>query len=293
VPRSKKLNKRTLVLLSFATTLVLASGLVVLPAKSAVAIAPGCTASQPTAIGGTIYGYGGSYNNWSVNVVIGMDFHNSSNQKVWPNGSINNKPDYSSVDTVNPTLEQPGAPSGFDRTFGQQGSTQKLCVSSKIVTAFFEIYPKNTHGITDKTYFGQAADQWLAVRPGATNTFTLRIPTGHDHGGNTGDVNGYVTYRGHKVDPSKLTFRAWPNDHGSACGVQGFSGRADTVNYSSSRDATYYNIRFLAGGQCYATSQSYSVHVYCDLVCGSAVARKTVSPVRVANGARPRVDFAF
>jgi hypothetical protein len=295
VSKSRKRMAGTLVLLFFAITIVLiTNGLIILPANSATeAIAPGCTASRPTAIGGTIYGYGGSYNNWSVNAVVGMDFTNSSNQKVNIDGVRTTAP-YSYVDTVNPTLGQPGAPSGYDRTFGQKGSTRRLCVSSKIVTAFFEVYPKNTSGTTDKTYFGEAADQWDAVTPGATNTFTLRIPTGHDHGGNTGDINGYVTYQGHKVDPSKLTFRAWPNDHGSACGVQGFSAHADVVRYSTSRDATYYNIRFLAGGQCYAASQSYRVYVYCAAVCGSTgrVIRKA-TPVWVANGARPRVDFAF
>jgi hypothetical protein len=293
VARIKKPIARTLVLLSFATTMVLASSLIVLPARSAVAIAPGCTASRPTAIGGTIYGYGGRYNNWSVSVLVGMDLWNSSRQKVDIDGKPTTKP-YSYDDRVNPTLGQPGAPSGHDRTFGERLSTRRVCVSSKIMTAFFEVYPKDTHGETDKTYFGEAADQWHAVRPGATNSFTLRIPTGHDHGGNTGDVNGYVTYQGHRVDPSRLTFRAWPNDRGSACGVQGFSAHADVKTYSSSRDATYYNIRFLAGGQCHAASQSYRVYVYCDAVCGSAGrVIKQASPVRVANGARPRVDFAF
>jgi hypothetical protein len=182
VAKSRSPIARILVFLSLVIAMVLASGSIVPPAKSVISIAPGCTAEKPTSIGGTIYGYGGDYNNWSVSVVIGMDLHNSSNQKVWPNGSLNKEAKYSAEDRVNKTLAQPGAPSGYDRTFGEQGSTRRLCVSSKIVTAFFEVYPK-TGADTDKTYFGEAADQWHIVRPGATNTFTLRIPTGHDHGG--------------------------------------------------------------------------------------------------------------
>jgi len=293
VPNSRSAITRAFTVASLAVTSVLiANGW--LAAAAGATVAPGCTASRPTAIGGAIYGYGGSYNSWSVDALVGMDFANSSGQKVDIDGNVITAAGYSYVDNVNPTLGQPGAPSGYDRTFGTNGSAGNLCVSSSIVTAFFEVYPKDTTGRTDKTYYGEAADQWDAVTPGGTNAFTLRIPTGHDYGGNTGDVNGYVTYQGHKVDPSKLTFRAWPNDHGSACGVQGFSASADAVGYSGSLDATYYDIRFLAGGQCGAASQSYRVYVYCAEVCGSVGSViKEATPVWVADGARPRVDFAF
>lgn len=287
---------RNLVRVPLAVTVALVlSALASVPAgAAAAAVAPGCTTSRPTSIGGSIYGYGGSYNNWSVNALVGMDLTNSSNQKVDIDGRVITTATYSYVDGVNPTLAQPGAPSGYDRTFGENGSTKALCVSSKVVNAFFEVYPKDPGGKTNKTYYGEAADQWDPVTPGATNSFVLRLPTGHDYGGNTGDVNGYVTYQGHKVDPARLTFRAWPNDHGTACGVQGFTASADSVGYSGSLDATYYDIRFLAGGQCYAASQSYRVYVYCAAVCGStgSVTREA-TPVWVANGARPRVDFAF
>lgn len=275
-----------LLLLAIGLTGVLTA----LSAGTAFAVAPGCTSTRPTAIGGALYGYPDDY---SLDALVGMDLANSSNQKVDIDGNVITVASYSYVDRVNPTLPASGQPSGGDRTWGQNGTTGYLCVSAAVVTGFFEVYPKDPDGTTDKVRYGEAADQWDPISPGAVNTYDLRLPLRHDLGGNTGDINGYITYGGHRVDPSAIVMRVWPNDQGTACGVQGFSTSADSVGYSGSLDATYYLIRALAGGQCWADSQSYRVYAYCYTVCGAS--RRTIehTPVYVANGARPRVDFAF
>lgn len=270
-----------------------------LPAPAAHAYAPGCNATYPTAIGGPIYGYGGTYNNWSVRVQVGIDLANSAGQKVDVDGTVITDPTrgYSAIDWVNPTLTQPGAASGYERQWGKDASNDYLCVSSKVVTAFFEIYPKSTNPangqyVTDKTYYGMSIEQHNPVTAGATNTYTLRIPTADAYGGNTGDLNGYITYQGQRVDPASLTFRVWPNQTGPTCGVQGGAFSADELAYSQSLNATYYNVKHLAGGQCGAASQSYDLEVRCANVCGGTLVKRYVT-VSIADGTRPRVDVAF
>ncbi len=262
--------------------------------QSAYAVAPGCSSGRPTAITGTVTGYGGDYHSWSVNVLVGMDLSNSAGQKLKPDGSSISGGTYSYTDAVNPNLAPPGAPSGQDRTFGASlaDGNGVLCVASSITKAWFELYPKNTSGVTQKTYFGGANDQQMPVKPGTTNTYGLRLPTAHDHGGNTGDVNGYVSYQQHSVNPSNLKFRAFPYQGGTACGVQGFSAGADSVGVSSGAGATYYLIKNLAGGQCGASTQPYKISVSCTSVCGAS-SRTITYIVEVANGARPRKDFKF
>ena len=279
-----------------------------LPAQPAVAMSPYCTdPNRPTAIGGPIYGFGGNYNNWSIQAQVGMDLSGDDLKKRTVSGGYltttndatgSNLATYSHSDYVNRGLGQPGAASGYERTWGLEGSTGYLCVHSSITKAFFEIYPKindaNGDQITDKRYYGQSVEQHYTITPGATNTITLRLPTGDPYGGNTGDLNGYITYQGHRVDPAALTsFRVWPNDIGPTCGVQGGAFSASTVAYSNSLDATYYNITYLAGGQCGATSQSYDLTVKCVNVCGAASVTKAVRGINIADGTRPRVDIAF
>ncbi len=255
--------------------------------------ASGCPGSRPTAITGTVVGYGGTYNNWTVDVLVGIDLLNGSNQKVNPDGSILNSGAYSATDAVNPNLVPPGASSGPDRTFGANNSSGVLCVSSSVKTAWFELYPKDQHGVTDKRFFGGANDQRMPITANSTNTFGLRLPTANSSGGNTGDINGYVKYNNHSISSSNLRFRVFPTDPGTACGVQGFSAGADTVGISSSMGATYYLVKNLAGGQCNAARQDYKITTTCiNSACGSSSKSITVI-VRVANGTRPRVDFNF
>lgn len=277
----------------------LVAATIALPTTPALAIAAGCTASHPTAIGGDIYGYGGTWNNYSVQVQVGMDLFAGS-QKVDIDGNATGAL-YSYSDWVNNGLGQPGAASGYERTWGEQDSDLYLCIAGNITQASFEVYPKvgaTGSQVTDKTYYGEVNDYFNTVTSGATNTYDLRIPTGHVigetyWGGNTGDINGYATYNGHAIPPSSLVFRVRPNSGGSACGVQGGAMGVDDTGVNNALDATYYDITFLAGGQCGASSQSYKMYVYCNTYCGATQVMKFFSPINIANGARPRIDVSF
>jgi hypothetical protein len=200
---------------------------------------------------------------------------------------------YSATDTVNSRLPATGTDVG-DRTWGANGSQGLLCVTSLAVYVFVEVYPKNEDGVTTKTRYGAANDQYRPLQPGRTNIFDMRLPVLHDFGGNTGDLNGYLTYNGHRIDLATITVRVWPNDHGAACGVQGFSANYDQIAYSTSRDATYYLVRGLAGGQCGASTQSYRVYFYCKDFCGQSGIRSS-GPINVniGNGTRPALNYAF
>lgn len=288
ITKSKKVI--TTPLITIVLSVILAAGcFAVFPAAKTDAAAPGCSASRPTAITGSVYGFAGDYNNWSVNVLIGMDLLNSSGQKVSPSGAKTGS-GYSYVDTVNPHLAPPGSSSGFKEVGTTGGGV--LCVASNVKTAWFELYPKNQSGQTDKTYFGGANYQRAAVQPGATNTFHLRLPTSHAHGGNTGDINGYITYHSHSVNPSDLKFEVFPTVPASSCGVHGFSAGADVIGVSASRDATYYLVKNMAGGQCNASTQTYKVTVNClNGACGSE--KSKTQAVKVGNGSRPNLSFGF
>lgn len=264
------------------------------PARKALAAAPGCPSSHPTAITGSITSYGGNYHGWSVNALIGMDFHNSASQKVDINGNIKTSGGYSYFDHVNPSLAPPGVSSGQDRSFGEKVTDGNgiLCVAANIKVVWFEIYPKNSSGTTTKTYHGGANDQRMSVTTGATNSFGLRIPTGSAFGGNTGDVNGYIRRNGSPIATNNLSLRAWPTVRGSSCGVQGFSAGADSLGISTTQNGTYYLIKHLAGGQCGAKSQKYRIVITCKNVCGSSSVSQT-KYVNITKGKRPRIDFGF
>lgn len=288
----KKLKIKKAKLFTYAVVLLVLIGIVswYLPSQRAVAAAPGCSSSRPTAITGSVVAYGGSYNNWSVNVLVGMDLHNAKGQKVNPAGGVI-AGGYSATDAVNPTLAPPGAASGHDRTFGANASTGVLCVSSSVTRAYFEVYPKTTGGITQKTYYGGANDQNMVVKPGATNRYSLRIPTSRTYSGNTGNINGYVNYRGKGISAGNLRFRVFPTSFGTACGVQGFSAGADYVGTPTSKN-TFYRISNIAGGQCGAAHQTYNMTVSCiNNACGGN--KSKMISVRVANGKTPRVDVGF
>lgn len=228
-------------------------------------VAPGCTASEPTSIGGDFYGYGGQFNNWTVNAMVGIDLVDASGTRVNPDGSVYQGSSYPALDFVNPTLAEPGTPTGGERTWGRNGGDGPLCVSTKIATAWLEVYPKSSDGSTDKTYFGGSQHHAWAITPGQANSYTLRLPTNNAHGGNTGGVNGYITEGGHKVllgntaGTKRVTVRAWSNE--GSCGVFGFSASADVFGPSASLDADYYRMDNLAGGQCGAASQAYRLIV--------------------------------
>lgn len=289
----KKINKFQYVLFASVILMAVSTSFMQFYAREKAfgAVAPGCSTSRPTAITGTIKGYSGIYNNWSVNVMVGIDLLNSSNQKVDLNGNVTSS-GYSYTDHVNPSLAPPGSASVLDQTFGAKLSDGNgvLCVSSKVKTAWFELYPKDQAGITDKTYFGGANDQNMVVKPGVTNTYALRLPSSDANGGNTGDVNGYASRNGQALNPSNLSFRIFPVNVGAACGVQGFSAGANTIGAGTTKN--YYKIIHIVGGQCGVKTQQYKIIASCKNQCG--VSNKTITKyVYVADGSRPRIDFSF
>lgn len=285
------MKKRLTMFAGIILSVVVLASLIYKTNNTVDAKAAGCSTARPTAISGTIRGFSGEYHNWSVNVLIGIDLLNSSNQKVDVNGNVTTA-GYSYTDKVNPNLTPPGSASVLDQTFGANSADGNgvLCVSSKVKTAWFELYPKKVSGSTDKTYYGGANDQRMAVKANSLNTYNLRLPTSRSHGGNTGNINGYLSYKKHGINPSNIQLRVFPVSTGTACGVQGFSAGADTNDQGSSKN--YYKILNIAGGQCNAKNQKYKLIATCKSVCGST--SKTLTKyVYVENSGNPRVDVSF
>ncbi|HEX5798194.1 MAG TPA: hypothetical protein VFX79_02460 [Candidatus Saccharimonadales bacterium] len=282
----KKLNITKTKILITGTIFIFTASLLVAVNNSTgkvTAIASGCSSSRPTAIRGSIKAYGGDYNNWSTKAFIGIDLLNSNKKKVGPAGNRKTTSGYSHTITVNPSLSQPGSATVLDQTYG-------LCVSSKVKTAWIEVYPKDENGATNYTYLGGAADHNRKVKAGVINNFPMRLPTSFTYNGNTGDVNGYVRYKNKAINPSNLKFRAFPYLAGSACGVQGFSASASKLTSGGSKN--YYKIINLAAGQCGSAKQRYRITATCTNKCGASK-RTILKYVYVAKGARPRVDFKF
>jgi hypothetical protein len=272
------------------------------PAASAASIAPGCTAARPIKIGGTIRGFGGQFNNWSVNAQVSVDLKASgSSQKVDVDG-LPTSAGYSYYEYINPTLQPPGAASGYQTTYGDHGTyatktttsgtaTGPLCVSTKVKSAWFEVYSKDPTRNTEFTYYGGAAEQSIPVKVGMA-PFGLRLPTADEYGGNTGDVNGYISYKSKPIPTANLIIRAWPTRPGTDCGVQGFAA-SGTSGVSTSQNATYYLIKHLAGGQCNADTQTYAIHITCKAPYCGPVDIPQVKNVSVKDGSKPRLDFKF
>jgi len=277
-----RLERTALVVITTIVASLSAQGVAVTGASAAVA--PGCTTARPTFIGGRIYGYP---DNRSLNALIGLDL-SDGNGKVDLDGNPITGAAYSAVDRVNPDIPPEGsADTTLDRTWG-------FCASARVVEGFFEIYPKDQLGVTTKTRYGAAAHYRQPIAAGTAYDILLRLPvTWEAEGGNTGAVNGYITYQGHKVPPESITRkRAFTLASGPECGVEGFSANADVLADSESLDATYYRIAYLAGGRCGATSQRYTIHIDCTDFCGPG--RRTLTKdVEISQGTRPRIDFAF
>jgi hypothetical protein len=254
-------------------------------APSAAAVAPECTSSTPTFIGGSIYGYP---DNNAINALIGFDLK-AGTTTVNPDGTVRTAGGYGFSQTVNPTLPATGAAVG-SKTWG-------LCVASNITQVFLEIYPRNPLGQTDRTRYGGASHYRQPITSGADNQILLRLPVRYEAGSDTtGYVNGYITYAGHRVDPTKITrVRAFSTGSGPDCGVEGFQADADELAYSGTLDATYYRLDALAGQRCGAASQQYQVTIECTDVCGQAGPRSLQQFVDIVDGALngKRVDFAF
>jgi len=250
---------------------------------SASAIAPGCTAAQPTRIGGALYGYP---DNRALDSIIGVETKNAAGATVDLTGAPHAQ-GYTYIERTNPTLPATGSDTEGSKTWGG------VCVAANIVETFIEVYPKGEDGITDKSRYGEAAHYYQPVTPGADNQVGLRLPVRHELGGNTGYVNGYLTHGGHRIDPALITrVRAFTHGRGPECGVEGLAASADQLGFSASLDATYYRIDALAAGRCGAATQTYTIYLDCKCGTGGAVITQS-RVVDVTNGGGLRVDIAF
>lgn len=265
----------------------------------AQAVASGCTSARPTAIGGGIYGYP---DNRSLNALIGVNLKDGA-QKVYADGTVNPTAGYAYSEHVNRTLGADGttATTGYERVWGDPAAVDEyLCVAANIDMVYIELSPKNENGVTDKLRYGEASHFKQPITPGITNTINLRLPLRDELGGNTGYVNGYITYNGRPVpdplvpnDPNRIsTVRVWPStaSSGPQCGVEGYAGFADNLGLSSNGIQTYYRVNALAGPRCGAATQDYVLYVYCT--CGGVTTLKT-HDFGVVDGAGDRIDFAF
>lgn len=261
----------------------LAAGALLATAPSAHAVAPGCTSDRPTRIGGAIYGYP---DNYAVNALIGLDLK-SNGVTVNPDGQQRTTAGYGYVEVVNPNLPATGSTTG-DKDWG-------TCVAANVDQVFIEVYPRNENAVTDRSRYGGASHYRQPITSGAGNEILLRLPVRYEVGYNvTGFVNGYITYNGHRVDPTKITrVRAFSFGSGPDCGVEGFQANADELSYSGSLDATYYRLGVLAGGRCGAATQPYQITIECLDVCGQPGKRIMQRNVDVASGKGLRIDFAF
>lgn len=255
--------------------------------ESAPALASGCDAAHPTFIGGTISGSDGR----ALNAIIGVDHADATGQKIDANGvacgAAGNEccAGYSWCVRVNPTIAPEGSTdANLTRTWGR-------CVTPKVREAFFEMYPKNSAGMTDFARYGEAVHAHQPIAAGATNTIGLRLPTTFDAaGGNTGGIQGYIWCGSEPAPPAAVTrVRAWSDGVGSDCGIEGFNASATALGTGGS-GTTYYKIAYLEGGRCFAPSQEY--RFYMDVTCGG-VKQTLKKIVNVKAATYPRVDWQF
>lgn len=254
-------------------------------AAKAAAIAPGCTATQPTFVGGTIRGYPDGR---ALDVALGVEITDSSHHMLWPDGSLGYAgDDYSWKEFLNTTVAATGTESSSaSYRWGR-------CVTAKASRFYVEMYPKNTAGVTDNSRYGSASYYNGVLTPGANVEVALRLPLIHQLGGNTGGIQGYISYSGKSVPTSAVTtVVAFTYSPGNACGIEGFSAAATVLGNGTSPDRTYYKVDYLAGGQCGAPYQAYYLKLRCHLMCG-AVNNLWAQTVHVVNGHWPRVDVIF
>ena len=264
--------------------------------RLATTTAPGCDRAHPTRVGGELYGYP---DRRAVNALVGVDAK-ADGVQVDRHGRRRGNPradfcgGYSWCIRLNPDVgpegtTDPGAVKGWG--VGEDG-----CVSGTIDEVFIEVYPQvrlESGGFrTDFTRYGAASHYYQPIRPGRNNRVLLRLPVRHEQGGNTGYVNGYVTYRGGPVpDPERnLRIRAFSLGRGPECGIEGFAASAERLQEGRSGTATYYRTPPLAAGRCGAAAQRYSIQVTCLLLPGS---NRQVRHVDVTRGHGKRIDFAF
>ena len=276
--------------------LCLLLGVAVLPAQpAAAAIAPGCTAARPTFVGGTIVGYpDGRALNVHIGVSVGYRDATGRLIVVAPDGGPADPTlaNYSWIDYLNQFVPATGTTDpAADRTWG-------MCVAANVRVFYAEAYPKAPGPDlltqrTDKSRYGAAAYYAGTVTPGTRLNVGLREPvTWQAEAGNTGGLQGYITYQGRPVPVANVArIRAFPGP-GAPCGVEGFSAAADQLQGSADGLRTYYKMDYLAGGRCGATYQAYNFQVTCTAVCGAAT-RVFVRAIKVTKAKWPRFDVTF
>ncbi len=273
-------------LLALVTSFLALAG-AVLVAAPAQAVAPGCTAARPTALGGGIVGVDGR----SLNAVVGIDLLNAAGKQVDADGRPSTVAGYAYRDRVNPGIPPEGSTdTGLTRTWGDPRTAGDLCVSTRVTRVYLEVYPQNAarYSATTKTRYGSAAHHDQPLRPGVRNDVLLRLPLVRQLGGQVGYVAGYVTYRGAAVDPKDVVVRVFPRRAGAGCGVEGFSASPDQLFVTGGR--TRYVSDHIAGGRCGAASQTYDVRITC--VCGGTSLLKR-QLLEVATGKGTPFSAAF
>jgi hypothetical protein len=269
-----------------------------LAGSAAASVAPGCTAKTPTFVGGTLVGYPDGHA-LDAHIGVSVGYHDAAGRLhvVLPDGSPNpsTNGDYSWVDRLNPTVPATGTTdSAAQRTWG-------MCVWGGVTVFYAEMYPKapvdsthdQAHQATDKSRYGSSAYYAGTVAGGQRLNVALRAPVTWQAGqGNTGGVQGYITYRGVPVPAANVTrVRAFPGP-GATCGVEGYSAAADQLLTAAGPTRTYYRLDYLVGGQCGAAAQHYAFQVNCHAVCG-ATDRLLTRDVGIVKGRTPRLDVAF
>jgi hypothetical protein len=259
------------------------------PASQA-AVAPGCTAAQPTRVGGTIRGYP---DNRYVDTHIGIQVTDVAGRTISPTGTLV-KGGYSWIEMLNNNVSATGT---TDSTI----ATDKWgrCVTANARSVYIEAYPKRADQVpaiqvTDQSRYGETAYYGGKITPGAVNTIGLRLPATYQAtGGNTGGLQGYLWHAGQYVPAGAITrVRAFTQQPGPTCGVEGLAASAEALASATGPNRTYYKVDFLSAGQCGAPYQVYSLQMTCHLACG-ATDRNVATLVGVRRGQWPRVDVVF
>ncbi len=267
---------------------VLVAGALLAPTAAVGATADlAASCGSNTTINMELHAYGGQFHKWAANSYVGINLLNANHQRVEASGAVITDParGYSvQRPYINSQFDSPGARSAGVTTLAP------ICASSATRLVYFELYPRKKNGyFTTHQYLGSAIVR-AAITPGHAYTFNLRLPTRSEHGGNTGQLVGELSYHGKSIPAANLSLMVWPEASGTACGVHGWSAGAD-ITTSVPTGHTLYRFDAIAGGQCYAPSQRYMMWFTCTSVCGAAGVKVIRRNVPVISGRDTRMDI--
>jgi hypothetical protein len=226
-------------------------------------VAAGCTTSQPTSIGGGVYGHP---DNNSVNASIGVELINANGVPVDELGRacsgttdtcIGNS-NYAFMVNINPGTSPLGTPSttpGMTRSWSR-------CVAGNVTSVYYEGYPRNESGVTDETRYGETMSNKMLVSSGGTLRYDMRLPVRYEADavtGNTGNANGWAYCNGSPTPVTRIN--GWTTTPNSGCGIHAYQSGGNINNANG-----YWWIGPLAAGQCNAAYQTVAVvvHVNCN-----------------------------